>query len=120
MGVNFDQHIMSNAHANLMKNIAIALRNCLLNVPEDGSITRSIVMSSLSQDHGPVEAANLFDKALDNGILHRQAGRYVVPIPSMQNWLVSNYGREQIELPYSDREETKVRQRNFGHDLGGR
>ncbi|MXW15569.1 MAG: ATP-binding protein [Rhodothermaceae bacterium] len=91
-----------------------------VNVPEDGSITRSIVMSSLSQDHGPVEAANLFDKALDNGILHRQAGRYVVPIPSMQNWLVSNYGREQIELPYSDREETKVRQRNFGHDLGGR
>lgn len=68
-------------------------------IPLGGSTTRSNIMSNLIQDHGPDEAKELFAQALDCGILHKLAGRYAVPIPSMRDWLVSKYARERIKFP---------------------
>lgn len=75
-------------------------------IPLGGSTTRSIIMSTLERDHGPDEAKELFAQALDCGILHKLAGRYAVPIPSMRDWLVSKYARERIKFP-SNRSLTK-------------
>ena len=44
-------------------------------------------MQDFSQDKAQV----LFRSAERAGILSSVSGKYMVPIPSMQNWLVSNY-----------------------------
>lgn len=67
----------------------------LVDVPLGGSIAGSVIRSSLAQEYGHEEASKLFRSALDCGILHKRAGRYAVPIPSMQDWLVSNYAHVQ-------------------------
>ena len=63
----------------------------LVDVPLGGSITGSAIRSTLAQEYGPDEAKKLFRRALYCGILHKHAGRYAVPVPSMHDWLVSNY-----------------------------
>ena len=57
------------------------------------STTRSAIMESLEQDYSPDEAEKLFRRALRRGILDMRRGRYAVPIPSMHDWLVSNYAQ---------------------------
>ena len=52
-------------------------------------------MSSLLQDYGHDEAEKIFRRALHKGILDERDNCFVVPIPSMQKWLVSNYARIQ-------------------------
>lgn len=71
----------------------------LIDVPLGGSITASKIRSSLTQEYGPDEAEKLFRRALHRGILHRRRGTYVIPIPSMHDWLVTNYSHIQIKSP---------------------
>ena len=63
-------------------------------IPLGGSIIGSKIRSFLTQEYGPDEAEKLFHRALHKGVLHEQAGRYAVPIPSMHDWLVSNYAHD--------------------------
>lgn len=64
-----------------------------VDLPLGGSITSNAIRAALTQDYGAEEAKRLFRSALDCGMLHKRSGRYTVPIPSMQDWLVSNYTR---------------------------
>ena len=50
------------------------------------------ILESLPREYGSEKAEQLFHRALHHGILHKRRGRYVVPIPSMQDWLVYWYG----------------------------
>ena len=61
------------------------------NVPAGESVTGTAILAPLTQEYGFDEAHKVFRRALRGGILHSQAGGYAVPVPSMQEWLVSNY-----------------------------
>ena len=69
----------------------------LVDVPLGGSTTRSAILPPLTQEYGLDEAKELFRRAEEKGIIDRREGRYVVPIPSMHDWLVSNYARIQVK-----------------------
>jgi len=72
-------------------------RHCLAKsfaeVPLGESIPGDSIRASLTQEYGPAKAEKLFHQALNRGILSKRGGRYSVPIPSMQDWLVVNYAR---------------------------
>ena len=91
--------------------------NVIAAVPLGGSTTGSTIMAPLTQEYGSEEAKALFRRALYCGMLHKQAGRYAVPIPSMHDWLVSNYARIQ-EKGISDRPLGQLRNVG-GRDSGG-
>jgi len=62
---------------------------------EDG-IDQEDIETVLSKEYDLDKAKDLFKRALERGILHsRQDGAYTIPIPSMQNWLISNYTPEK-------------------------
>ncbi len=61
------------------------------NVPAGESVTGTAILGPLTQEYGFDEAHKLFRRALRDGVLHTQAGGFAVPVPSMQEWLVSNY-----------------------------
>jgi len=68
-------------------------RRCLAsifeNLPTGGSTIRSAIMSALARKHGEATARKLFRLAQHRGILQMTAdGRYAIPIPSMQAWLI--------------------------------
>ena len=65
----------------------------LVDVPLGGSTTRSAILQALTQEYGTEEAQKLFRRAEEKGIIVERDGRYAVPIPSMHDWLVSNYAR---------------------------
>ncbi len=51
------------------------------------------IKSSFEQEYSKEEADSLFDKALKKGIIdERDDGDYGIPIPSMQTWLIEEYG----------------------------
>ncbi len=77
-----------------------ALAAAVMDVPIGGTLTRTVIkdrlkLSGLIQE----EADKLFKKALDQGIIDERDGRYGVPIPSMQTWLVEEYGKGRDEPP---------------------
>lgn len=92
-----------------------ALACAFINVPVGGSRTRHEILASITQDSEPAKAEDLFDRAWGQGVLDMRQGRYVITVPSMQDWLISNYGREQIKMLESDR----VRHRSPGRGIGG-
>ncbi len=51
------------------------------------------IMSFLIQEYSQDKADALFRRAEEKGIIDQRDGRYVIPIPSMHDWLVSNYAR---------------------------
>lgn len=59
------------------------------------------ILQSLTQEYGADKAEKLFHRALHCGILHKRRGRYTVPIPSMQDWLVSQYASGYDQLIYN-------------------
>ena len=65
----------------------------LVDVPLGESTTRSAILSHLMQEYGADEAKRLFRRAEEKGIIVEMNGRYAVPIPTMHDWLVSNYAR---------------------------
>ncbi len=69
----------------------------LVDVPPGESTTGSTILATLTQEYGPEEAKTLFRRAQYCGILHKQAGRYAVPIPSMHDWLVTNFARLRVK-----------------------
>ncbi len=52
------------------------------------------IMSSLTMEHGDSEAKQLFQRFLEKGVLEKRGLGYAISIPSMHDWLVSNYVRE--------------------------
>ncbi|MCY4206310.1 MAG: ATP-binding protein [Bacteroidetes bacterium] len=64
-------------------------------------LDREDIEEILSRDFGPDKATDLFNRAVEKGILHRQKGVYTIPIPSLRTWLISNYAREPKELPHA-------------------
>ncbi len=66
------------------------------------------IKSSLKQAYSKEEADNLFDKALEQGIIdERDDGDYGIPIPSMHTWLIDAYGRKQIDMSKIEDESPK-------------
>ncbi|MCY3629378.1 MAG: ATP-binding protein [Rhodothermaceae bacterium] len=91
--------------ARLVKNVSIG----------DG-LDKEDIEAALSQEYGPEKAQDLFTRVLDRGILHSYDGVYTVPIPSMHNWLVSNYGREEISFPYAPQTRPAFREQDPGRE----
>ena len=85
-------------------------------MPVGGSRTRHEILASITQAFERAKAEDLFDRAWDQGVLDMRQGRYIITVPSMQDWLISNYGREQIQLPKPD----LARHRSPGVDFGDR
>ena len=71
-----------------------ALAQSVLDVPIDSDTTREAIIATLRKSGlSKKEAKDLFECALDQGILDkRERGRYGIPIPSMHKWLTDNYG----------------------------
>ena len=70
------------------------------NIPAGGSTTREAILSFLSREYGDDTAEKLFRWARHSGILQVvEGGRYGIPIPSMQDWLVENYGHLESGSP---------------------
>ncbi len=77
-----------------------SLARSLAHLPIGGTTTRTSIISILREEYPPEVADNLFKQALEQGIIDkRKGGVYGVPIPSMQTWLIEEYGREQIDIP---------------------
>ncbi len=72
----------------------------IADIPAGSHVDHTVIMSSLSQDYGHDEAERIFRLALHKGILDERNNCFVVPIPSMHDWLVSNYSRfQEKEIP---------------------
>ncbi len=73
-----------------------SLTRSLAHVPLGGTTTRTSIMTILNEEYPPEVADNLFSQALEQGIIDkRKGGYYGVPIPTMQTWLVEEYGKER-------------------------
>ncbi len=59
--------------------------------PSGTSVAKMDIMASLRMDYNHDTAEKIFTLALHKGILDERNNRYVVPIPSMHNWLVDNF-----------------------------
>ncbi|MXZ16864.1 MAG: ATP-binding protein [Rhodothermaceae bacterium] len=68
-----------------------SLARLVKNVPIRDGLDKEDIEATLSQEYGPDKAQDLFNRVLERGVLHSQDGVYTIPIPSMHNWLVSNY-----------------------------
>ena len=72
----------------------------IVDVPAGSRVDHAVIISSLLQDYGHNEAEKIFRRALHKGILDERDNSFVVPIPSMHDWLVSNYARiQEKEMP---------------------
>jgi len=70
------------------------LAHAISDVPLGGTTGYEDVMDIIGHEYSKKEAEDLFNKALEKGIIdERKGGRYGISIPSMQTWLVSEYGR---------------------------
>ena len=95
-----------------------SLAKIFANVPLGGRLDIEDIMMSLTQDHGSEKAKKIFHQALYKGVLYRYRGDYSIPIPSMHDWLVSNYAREQIKFPHETQTAHSLGERNSGMDFG--
>lgn len=64
-------------------------------VREDYTQTRTAIMAFLVHDFGQSEAEFIFKRALHKGILDDLGGHLVIPIPSMRDWFLDNYGPDR-------------------------
>ncbi len=75
------------------------------------------LMALLDAKYAPKPASKFFDDLLHSGILHKQdGGVYGIPIPSMQTWLIEEYGRDRMELPRGEVSRVKPESPNRGRD----
>ncbi len=65
----------------------------IANAPSGTSFAKMDIMASLRMDYNHDMAEKIFTLALHKGILDMRENRYVVPIPSMHDWLVDNFAR---------------------------
>ncbi len=76
-----------------------SLARLIKNVSPGSELGREDIVIALSQEYDSDEAKSLFNKAVERGILHSQDGIYTIPIPSLRNWLVSEYAPEKNISP---------------------
>ncbi len=70
------------------------------NLQQSGYLEKEDMMDTLIPQYGEEKSKKFFEDMLHSGILHKQdGGVYGVPIPSMQTWLIEEYGRDRMELP---------------------
>jgi len=94
-----------------------AIARSISDVPFGETMTRPAIMSGL-RDSGlnHDKASELFDHLLEREIIDkRDDGRYGIPIPSMQKWLLDEYGQERIEIP---REDVQVKEKRHSRNDG--
>ncbi|MCY3998249.1 MAG: hypothetical protein OXC92_06840 [Flavobacteriaceae bacterium] len=49
------------------------------------------IISSFEKEFPIEKSENLYERAVEKGVFHRvKDGRYIVPLPSMKHWLISN------------------------------
>jgi len=80
-----------------------SLARAISDVPFGETSTRPAIMSELigsGLTHD--EADDLFNQALEQGVIDERDGCYGIPIPSMQSWLLSEYGRDRSDIPRED------------------
>ena len=65
----------------------------IAHAPSGTSIAKMDLMASLRLDYDHDTAEKIFTLALHKGILDERKNRYIVPIPSMHDWLVDNFTR---------------------------
>ena len=65
----------------------------IANAPSGTSFAKMDIMASLRMDYDHNTAEKIFTLALHRGILDMRDNRYVVPIPSMHDWLVDSFAR---------------------------
>jgi len=68
-----------------------SLARLIKNVSISDGLDQEDIEITLSSEYGQDKAKQLFDRLLERGILHSHDGTYTIPIPSMREWLVSNY-----------------------------
>ena len=85
-----------------------SLANLIVSIPIGDGLDRDEFETALSQEYDSEKAKSLFNKAVERGILHSQDEIYIIPIPSMRNWLISNYARERVEIPQTTRVHSKL------------
>ncbi len=68
-----------------------AIARAFASARKDQTQTRKAIMASLLQDVEKQEASEIFELALDNGVIDNRNGRYAIPIPSMFDWFINNY-----------------------------
>ncbi len=69
----------------------MAIARAFVSARQDQTQTRKAIMESLVEAVGEQEADTVFKRALKNGVLDHQDGRYVIPILSMRRWFIDNY-----------------------------
>ena len=79
-----------------------SLAKLIVDDPLGKGLDEEHILKSLTHEHGPEKASELFHKALHHGILHKRRGSYAVPIPSMQDWLVSGYAPGHDQFMYDN------------------
>ncbi len=62
-------------------------------------VRKENIMNSLLQTFSKEKAEVIFKRALHKGVLDKRKNDYVIPIPSMHDWLVSNYTLELQRTP---------------------
>ncbi len=70
----------------------------LREVPPRYSFAREYLTDALTDAYGESKAEELFRRMVHKGVLEEFDNMYVIPIPSMQVWLVENFGRGQPPL----------------------
>ncbi len=66
--------------------------------PSGTSVAKMDIMASLRMEFSEDKAGEIFTLALHKGILDMRGNLYVVPIPSMHNWLVDNFACHRAPL----------------------
>ncbi len=67
---------------------------------QDEYFEKENLMAILDAKYGQEPASKFFNDLLHSGILHKQdGGVYGIPIPSMQTWLVEEYGKGRDQPP---------------------
>ena len=94
-----------------------SLAKLIANIPLEEGLDKEDILLSLTQEYGEATAEKLFDRALHKGILYKRSGVYAVPIPSMQNWLVTNYAHIQIKSPSQVQETRRHEGKSLGRNL---
>ena len=95
-----------------------SLARLFSDIPIGKGVQLSKIMSSLIQDYSQDKAKTLFRRAVERGIIDERGGRYVIPVPSMHDWLISNYAREQIRFPYETPSICSLEDRSSGMGSG--
>ena len=64
--------------------------------PSGGTLDKSDITTALAAQYTPEAAEAVFTRALKQGVLdERGDGGYAIPIPSMQSWLIEEYGKDK-------------------------